>query len=301
MLAWLMVVVPGCSTSTPTPPPSAPEPVPEVPAPADPAPEAARAEAPPAPTEPPKPPAVELGRTVWNGLASTKNQCEHFDYYPNGGLRIFACHVATHLDYRRLVEAYGGFPFVRGPHTAEALDLKNPGDFGRYNPDFVVWLGRSFLPGAEDTAFRERTQPLYDANVRPLARTMEVVYRKLDAQAECARMEQRAYASAINEAHNFGRPDATATYVERWYGFLADEYCDKATPSDVHLAFGAIPTTYDGNVVKTTVGFWLRRRMDGTSGVWHEQLLKLLRAYDAAWLTASTRPATPPVPVERDD
>lgn len=242
-----------------------------------------------APERPPPTPASGLGAKLWRGLTYTKNQCPGtYDYFPGGGMRIFACHAASHVDYTGLVAAFGASPFLRGPHTPAQLDLANAGSFGHYNPTFVKWLGTTFLPAVTDPAFRAATQSIYDANVRPLARTYEVVYRKLHApqNAECTRLEQLYYGFAINDAHNFGKPEATAGYVERWFGYLADAYCAKSSRDQGHLDWDGLPPGFDGNVVKTTVGFWLRRRMDGTAEVWHEQLLKLLRAYDRDWLAS---------------
>ncbi|MEM6931501.1 MAG: hypothetical protein AAF602_31515, partial [Myxococcota bacterium] len=172
----------------------------------------------------------------------------------------------------------------------EDLDLDEPGQFGHYNPAFVRWLGATFLPGADDAGFRERTQPLYDANVRPLARTMEVVHRKLGADRDCAAREGRWYRSAMNEVHNFDAHEPQGPYYERWYGFLSPDFCRKAIQSGVYLEYGAVPEDYNGNVVKTVVGWWLRRGIDGTADLWHAQLTKLLEAYDRDWLASLSAP-----------
>ncbi|MEO0605117.1 MAG: hypothetical protein AAF211_27050, partial [Myxococcota bacterium] len=161
----------------------------------------------------------------------------------------------------------------------------------------VRWLGATFLPAVDDAGFRERTQPLYDANVRPLARTMEVVHRKLGTDGDCAAQEDRWYRSAMNEVHNFDAHEPPEAYYERWYGFLSAEFCRKARKDGIYLEYVAVPDDYDGNVVKTVVGWWLRRGIDGTADLWHTQLTKLLEAYDRDWLASLSAP----VEVERDD
>ena len=41
---------------------------------------------------------------------------------------------------------------------------------------------------------------------------------------------------------------------------------------------------YNGNVVKTAVGFWMRREMDDTKAIFAKGLTKLLQQYDATWM-----------------
>jgi hypothetical protein len=45
----------------------------------------------------------------------------------------------------------------------------------------------------------------------------------------------------------------------------------------------------DGNVVKTVVGFWMRRAMDGTIGTFADGLHEVIAAYEPALLPTSAQ------------
>ncbi len=225
----------------------------------------------------------QAARAVWLGLSDTTNQCPSvFDYHPDGGMRIFACHLRTHLSLQRLGELFGKPIFRSGPHTAVEIAYTD-GSFGAYDPAFVQWMSDTFVPGAADTALRERTQPLYDTFAQPLARTFELVHRKLYAPqtAACMQSEKALYQQAMSEG--------VTGYYERWFGFLAPGFCAQSTPAEGFVDWEDFEVNENGNVVKSVVGFWLRRSMDGTDELWHAALLKLLGAYDSDWLAELQR------------
>jgi hypothetical protein len=63
-------------------------------------------------------------------------------------------------------------------------------------------------------------------------------------------------------------------------------FCAPRVSEDTRLDGGGT----DGNVVKTVVGFWLRRTIDGTADEFHANLARQLEPYDSAWLSANSRP-----------
>lgn len=218
-------------------------------------------------------------RDIWGLLGSSSNRCpELFNYHPNGGMRIFACHMASWMDLAALQRAAGMPIFLSGPHAAGKLDLQSRGSFGHYNPDFVAWASQALIPGAEDGAFRERTQSEYVAIVRPLARTHYQVWQKLQAPANaaCVTAELDDYKRVVAG----GKTDSGGEHYERWYHFMESGFCGSRTSLYDLRGTGGL----NGNVVKTVVGFWLRRRLDGTAEAWHGALVRLLEAYDGPWL-----------------
>ena len=97
--------------------------------------------------------ALQLARDVWSALPTTTNTCDEFDYFPSGGVRIFACHIFSLVSLERIVQVTGLQPFQSGPHT-RGLDLRAPGDFGHYNPAFVRFMARHAVPAEHDSASR---------------------------------------------------------------------------------------------------------------------------------------------------
>lgn len=220
--------------------------------------------------------ALSLARDVWSALDRTNNTCEDlFDYHPTGGIRIFACHVFSLTSYEQIVAVSGIQPFVSGPH-AQGLDLTSSRDFGHYDPAFVRFVTDHAIPAAEDATFRAATQGHYDHYVRPLARILHATHEKLAQNPGCADAELADYTQAIGS----GR---TRDYVEPWYYFMNAQYCDHRRADYDYFSNtsdGEPDGGYDGNVTKTAVGFWLRRRMDGTDQLFFEALVRLMNAYE---------------------
>ena len=217
--------------------------------------------------------AVALAREVWSALDTTTNTCDdQYDYFPNGGARIFACHLFSLVSFERIVSASGLRPFVSGPHT-QGLDFTARSDFGHYNPAFVQFLSDHAVPAVSDPAFRAATQAHYDTYVRPLARIMHATHEKLAHHPECFEAELRDYRDAIATG-------ATQDYVEPWFFFMNPMYCDHRR-ADYEVFDGTeIDGGYDGNVTKTAVGFWLRRSLDGTEPAFFEALVRLMNTYE---------------------
>jgi len=223
--------------------------------------------------------------SLWMGLPQSQSQCTDYDYFPDGGMRNFWCHISGELSLSTLEEMTGESVFKSGPHNT-SLQLNDAKSFGHYNPKFVVKLTKLVIPSASDSSFVASTQSVYDSHVRPLARIHYATLQKLKQNPECAQKELTQYQGAI--AHgavtevNSAIGSYQVGYYERWFYFMNPKFCSTSNPDS--LFDDGFDGGYDGNVVKTATGFWLRRSMDGTQGHFADALEQLLQRYDAVWL-----------------
>ncbi len=214
---------------------------------------------------------------AWRALGRTHNACDDrdlgYDYWPDGGIRNFYCHALSVMSWRALLKLAPMKPWLRGPHgrwKEGKLALHDRHDFGRYNPAFVRWLVDNAVPAAGDAELREETQPLYDADVKKLARVYFVVYRHIEARPAWKKRERALYLKTMDEKN----PD---------WGSFYDKYSELL--GDAGHDWGG----YDPNLQSAAAAFWLRRDVDGTAPLFFEGLDKLLRTYDAAWRSAHER------------
>lgn len=227
------------------------------------------------------PSAKAAATQIWMGLDSTSNACPRvYDYWPGGGLLSTACHLVSVSQESGGSLEMGAFEalqrlspvpvFVGGPHQ-DALMINEAAvqdDFGRYNPAFVDWFVANAIPGADDAELRAQTKPYYDANLRELADTFEVVYQATRTDEDCFVRERDLYLDAIDS-------NAASYYYERWYAFLSPSFCGDPEADN----WDDMPQAYDGNVVKSAMAFWVRRSADGTMERWHDGLEKLRSTY----------------------
>ena len=229
---------------------------------------------------------------LWHSLPTSKYHCDEFDYFPDGGVRSFWCHLSD-VNKLTLERITGEKMYVSGPHK-NGFDFQNTSDFGRYNPKFVEKMIAISVPNSQDKAFVATTQAIYDKYVQKLARIHYVTYAKLEKDKSCAQKELRLYKKAIPSLSSDGAQEAgqhtmnTAIgefkvgYYERWFYFMNPAFC--RTPNEDDLFSNGFDGGHNGNVVKSAVGFWLRREMDGTKPIFAKGLKKLLRQYDQKWL-----------------
>lgn len=197
-------------------------------------------------------------RDIWASLDNTTNQCpELYDYFPNGGMRIFYCHVKNRMNYAQLRELAGIPIYLKGPHTDYRLNLNARFEFGYYNPEFVSWLIKNALPAAQDPEFRRLTQTIYEQNIRLTAQTYYIVYKDLQANPDYLQAELAKYEKLIQKR------TLPEFYGEEYYYFS-----------------GLYEKGYDGNVAQRAVLFWLRRFMDGTAKTFFAGLEQLINLYD---------------------
>ncbi len=197
-------------------------------------------------------------RDIWASLGSTQNQCpELHDYFPNGGIRIFYCHIMDLMDYAQLRDLAGIPIYLQGPHTDERLNLNARFEFGHYNPEFVRWLIKNALPAAQDPEFLRLTQNAYQQYLRLSAQTYYIVYRDLRANPEYLQEQQEKYQVLMKTR------SLPAFYGEDYYYFS-----------------GLYEKGYDGNVAQRAVLFWLRRFIDGSAEEFFAGLMQLMQLYD---------------------
>lgn len=217
---------------------------------------------------------------VWLKLHKTKNACEEFDYFPEGGMRIFACHLKSLTSLPFLAQASGLSVFSQGPHQGTQLKLDHRFQFGYYNPDFVRWMAEHLIPGAQDASLRKATQKHYDKYVKPLATLFYATWQKSRKEPECFRREVERYRLLMEQKK------LPEMYYERFFFYMNPDFCTHADKGFDYFYKHGFDGGYDGNVVKTCIAFWMRRTMDGTADEFYQGLHKLLKAYDPGLLKA---------------
>lgn len=236
-----------------------------------------------------KAPAARKVATIseaWKALPQSGDGCGgalSFDYGLEGGMRNFYCRALTVFSWKTFLGLAPVSPFLSGPHRGGKLDLASKTTFGRYDPTFVRWAVKALVPAADDPELRASTQPVYDAQVRTLARVYFKVWRVLSAAPEWTSAERDRYGAAMAK----GEGD--------WSGTVVDLYHDTLGPSERDWGGN------DPNTVRSATMWWLRRTIDETAPRWAEGLERLLKTYDASWLEAqkSKRPPKPPKRVEK--
>lgn len=201
--------------------------------------------------------------------------CTSYDYHPDGGIQNFWCHRPASLSLVSIRKAAGMDIFVAGPHVGDALSLGERYDFGRYNPAFVRWLVDNASPAPRGSQAQQRTQSAYDQHMRPLATIFWQTYRKAKSEGACFSKERAAYEKGIQTRK------LPEQYYERWYYFMNPAFCSRVDKpnAEAYLINHGGDGGFNGNVVKTAVGFWLRRSMDGTMDTFAEGLRKLISIY----------------------
>lgn len=218
--------------------------------------------------------------TAWLRIGDTRNHCREFDYFPDGGIRNFYCHAQEFLSYRDLQNFLPIPIFSSGPHSHDKLQLNSKSEFGHYNPAFVNKLADLFIPTEKGSLFHDYTQPIYDKYIRPLARTMLAVFVKLHKNRDFWQNEARFYREFLENNSSKSSYD-----YEKFYDFMHPEYIkDGSINTAISNQYLSYKSPWNGNVVKTVVAFWVRRKIDGTYDEFYRGLVKLLKIYDNDFL-----------------
>lgn len=151
----------------------------------------------------------------------------------------------------------GAPPFLSGPHGAE-MDFRNARDFGRYNPAFV----RRLIALAETLSG--------NSTARALARDF---YAGRLAGMAGAYIEAKAIVDAPENAETIR--EVIAEYEYRMQAGTLEPGGFGNFPYDAQLALlsTAGKTQADFYELVTAIGFWIRRRMDGTEPLFHDLML----------------------------
>lgn len=220
----------------------------------------------------------ELVETTWIQFPKIGLYCEKETSYH----KVF-CKVQTVLSVHKLSE-YLGIPiFLFGPHSKYYLERNHPYEFGHYNPEFPKKLREYLLPAKQSSKFFLITKPIYEEWIKQTAREFFIVYQKLDSNPQFFRKEADRYLMLVDESR------LDPFYLDRFILFLYPAYTDNEDPEEASK-FKVFPgdEKMDSQIVKELVGFWIRRKADGTEIEFITGLLELLRLYDSEFYESRT-------------
>ena len=145
-------------------------------------------------------------------------------------------------------------------------------DFSRFNPNIVRWGYRNLIPDPGARLLGHRCQKIYDKLFARFFRLMAVSHLHLERGA-LWKQETRAYLRAMKRR----RFDGIDYLQQRFTGALP-----------------ALDLAQDGTrfTAPMALGFWIRRRIDGTADELWTGLALLLGRYDARWLARQRRQQT---------
>ncbi|WP_232227801.1 hypothetical protein [Leptospira wolbachii] len=185
------------------------------------------------------------------------------------------CKIQTILSFKKLSEYLGIQIYESGPHSKYYLELNSRTEFGHYNPEFPLKLREFLLPAKTNPSLYKITLPIYESLVRNTAREFFIVYQKLDSNPRFFRKEADRYLLLVEE----DRLDPY--YLDRFILFLYPAFTDNEDPEESsRFVYRKGDETIDAQVVKELVGFWIRRKSDGTDTEFILGLVDLLKLYD---------------------
>ena len=154
---------------------------------------------------------------------------------------FYACYLQKVVSLSQLQNLAQVPIFLQGPHQENHLHLKSLNEFGHYNKAFITWLGHHFIPAAQDEAFKKLTQPVYDQSISRLARIFYWTHESLFTGENPQHFSVSEHYRRLQAQHHF--PFAKEEVIE-------------------------------------AIGFWLRRKQDGTETEFFTHLRTLLSIYD---------------------
>jgi len=232
------------------------------------------------PQSPPRSDLANWVRKIWLNLNQLAEDCFNqslSSQQTEKNLFNFYCQLKKRFFAEEKLSQFAQLPiFIKGPHHQSSqrqfglqLNLNAPANFGYYNPAFINWLNQHFLPGAEDAAFRKRTQPLFNTIIKPLARTFYLVHELLFEELDFLRQEQAAY---LTQLKNRQLPPNDFLKYKNFKELSKQGYVE--------------------HEVAMAVAFWLRRVIDGSEPAFFQGLQTLMMSYDAKFATKYARHST---------
>lgn len=221
----------------------------------------------------------ELVETTWIQFPKLGLYCEKEVSYH----KIF-CKIQTVISLNKLSEFLGIKIFLSGPHTKYYLERNNTLDFGHYNPEFPQKLKLYLIPAEQNPRLLQLTKPIYDVWLKQTAREFFIIYQKLDSNPKFFRKEADRYLMLVDESR------LDPFYFDRFILFLYPAYTDNEDPEEA-AKFRIFPgdESMDAQIVKELVGFWIRRKADGTDLEFITGLIELLRLYDPEFYESRTQ------------
>ena len=231
---------------------------------------------------------------VWVGLddaseslaARDSHLCESAfgTWFTDFGVRGLSCVGANAIDPGIWVGWVVG-AFESGPHFADGesfrLDLTNKRDFGHYSQDFVDWFINNGNVGAGRPVMRALTQPIYNKYIRQLARIYWLSYEDMEADGFPSSTPAGILSDYANFLEGGPIPEGAEGYEGGFSVFAFTGISEGMLPRIGLRIDNEWEAKYEAN---TALGFWLRRRVDGTLVQWRAGLERLLQTYDGEWL-----------------
>ncbi|PKA27873.1 hypothetical protein EHQ74_16780 [Leptospira levettii] len=212
----------------------------------------------------------ELIETTWIQFPKIGLYCEKEISYH----KIF-CKLQTVIGLKKLSEYLGIQIFLEGPHSKYYLELNDQYQFGHYNPEFARKIRNLFLPAKTQPKFLQLTKPIYESWFKQTAREFFIVYQKLDSNPKFFRKEADRYLMLVEESR------LDPYYFDRFILFLYPAFTDNEDPEEAAKFFiFSGDENMDSQIVKELVGFWIRRKADGTDTEFILGLVDLIKLYD---------------------
>ncbi len=184
-------------------------------------------------------------------------------WLPNRGLRGLYAKAQFALNVAQLEKLSDHKIFRAGPHRNGKLDLNAEGDFGHYNPAFLKWALQNGIPGRHDAKLRKELQLVYEKFLKRTARHYFRTHKLLQTMPARAAKARDGYAVMLAAERDAGE------WLQEFFRPESDQ-ADKAGED-----------WFETNV---SLGFWVRRDLDGSSKEFQALLSALLQTHDAAWL-----------------
>ncbi|MDF3821439.1 hypothetical protein P3G55_16160 [Leptospira sp. 96542] len=214
----------------------------------------------------------------------------YFDFHKLGkeckdepGILNFYCKLQRVVSVSQLADLLGVSIFKEGPHTRSRLILNHTREFGHYNLEFPVKLREYLIPAKKKPSFRAITQPVYDKFIKVTARSYFSVYQKLDSNPDFFDKESKRYETLVEEKR------LEPFYLDRFIFFMHPDYTDSQDVEEAaKFTIRKNDENVSGEVTREAVGFWLRRKIDGTNLEFLLGLIDLLKIYDSEFYEIRT-------------
>ena len=223
-----------------------------------------------------------------------KYENSQYQFTDNHSIYLREKGFGTYVNFRSLFENYADVPLnslaARKTEDGQELSLNNAIwvisglnmyrenedlPFKSLNPAFLVWAEHNLLPNPDEEFMGHTSQEIYNNMFRRTMWLLAAAYEQV-ALSDSYQEKADAYYQAMNGSSEFYGP----TYLYELYG--------KKDPdswfSKVYSEFPQKDNEYFYFDESTAVGFWLRRKLDGTDKQAYEFLSRILAKYDNyAW------------------
>ena len=228
-------------------------------------------------------PLAEIVNQAWAELQVVGHRCDTFDYFPNGGMYTVYCRLKNFGSFSQLETALGIPVFRSGPHQGGRLDRTSETEFGHYNPEFVQGLAEWALPDEEGENFHLIAEATYDYALADLARVYWATYQKLKSEPDFWRAQQEEL-----KAH-MAAGEVPFDFYEKFFFFMNPHFMERPDGDFDFFHSRGFDGDHNGNVVKTAVGFWIRRGIDATADEFAGQLEVVMLRFDEEFVSGKPK------------